>query len=98
MRDAIVERLPEGPAYFPPDYLTDQPERFLAAELIREQILRDTRQEVPHAVAVLVDRVGGDAQAHPHRRHHLCRTGRAKSHRDRSQGRDAEKNRHAGPP
>ena len=55
LREAIVGTLPEGPAYFPPDYLTDQPERFLAAELIRERILRETRQEVPHAVAVLVD-------------------------------------------
>jgi GTPase len=56
VREAIVARLPEGPAYFPTDHLTDQPERFLAAELIREQILRHTRQEVPHSVAVLVDR------------------------------------------
>ena len=56
VRDAIVARLPEGPAYFPTDHLTDQPERFLAAELIREQILRHTRQEVPHAVAVLIER------------------------------------------
>jgi GTP-binding protein Era len=55
LREAIVGSLPEGPAYFPADYLTDQPERFLAAELIRERILRDTRQEVPHAVAVIVD-------------------------------------------
>jgi len=55
LRSAIVARLPEGPALFPPDYFTDQPERFLAAELIRERILRETRQEVPHAVAVMVD-------------------------------------------
>lgn len=55
LRSAIVARLPEGPAYFPPDYVTDQPERFLGAELIREKILRETRDEVPHAVAVLVD-------------------------------------------
>jgi GTP-binding protein Era len=55
VRAEIVKRLPEGPAYFPPDYLTDQPERFLASELIREKVLRETRQEVPHAVAVLVD-------------------------------------------
>ena len=55
VRDEIIKRLPEGPAYFPSDYLTDQPERFLAAELIREKVLRETRQEVPHAVAVLVD-------------------------------------------
>lgn len=56
VRAAIASRLPEGPAYFPADHLTDQPERFLAAELIREQILRHTRQEVPHATAVLIDR------------------------------------------
>jgi len=55
LRQAIVQSVPEGPAYFPPDYLTDQPERFLAAELIRERILRETRQEVPHSVAVVVD-------------------------------------------
>jgi GTP-binding protein Era len=56
LRAAIIARLPEGPAYFPPDFVTDQPERFLAAELIREKILRETHDEVPHAVAVLVDR------------------------------------------
>lgn len=55
LRAAVVSRLPEGPAWFPPDHLTDQPERFLAAEIIREKILHLTRQEVPHAVAVLVD-------------------------------------------
>lgn len=56
LRAALLARLPEGPAYFPPDYLTDQPERFLAAELIREKVLQETRNEVPHAAAVLVDR------------------------------------------
>jgi GTP-binding protein Era len=55
LRAAILARLPEGPQYFPPDYLTDQPERFLAAELVREKILSQTREEVPHSVAVLVD-------------------------------------------
>ena len=53
--EAVVHRLPEGPAYFPPDYVTDQPERFLAGELIREKILFSTREEVPHSVAVVVD-------------------------------------------
>jgi GTP-binding protein Era len=56
LRAAILARLPEGPAYFPPDHLTDQPERFLASELIREKVLKLTREEVPHAVAVLIDR------------------------------------------
>jgi GTP-binding protein Era len=52
----IVERLPEGPAYFPEDHVTDQPERFLAAELIREKVLLATRQEVPHSVTVTVEK------------------------------------------
>jgi GTP-binding protein Era len=56
LRQAIVSRLPEGPAYFPEDYVTDQPERFLAAELIREKVLAATQQEVPHSVAVMVDK------------------------------------------
>jgi GTP-binding protein Era len=56
LRQAIVSRLPEGPSYFPEDYVTDQPERFLAAELVREKILLLTRQEVPHSVAVTVDK------------------------------------------
>lgn len=55
LKKAILDRMPVGPAYFPEDFVTDQPERFLAAELIREKILHVTRQEVPHAVAVLVD-------------------------------------------
>lgn len=55
LRKAIIERLPAGPAYFPPDHLTDQPERFLAGELIREKILHETREEVPHSVAVVIE-------------------------------------------
>jgi GTP-binding protein Era len=56
LKKAVIARLPEGPAYFPADTLTDQPERFLACELIREKILLVTRQEVPHAVAVLIEK------------------------------------------
>jgi GTP-binding protein Era len=55
LRSAILQRLPEGPPYYPSDQITDQPVRFLAAELIREKILRNTRQEIPHSVAVLID-------------------------------------------
>ena len=51
----IVESLPEGPRYYPGDQVTDQTEREIAAELIREQVLRLTHQEVPHSVAVLVE-------------------------------------------
>ena len=53
--DLIVDALPEGPPYYPGDQVTDQTERDIAAELIREQVLRHTRQEVPHAVAVVVE-------------------------------------------
>ena len=53
--DAVVKLLPEGPHYFPKDQITDQPERFLVAELIREQVLQYTSQEVPHATAVMID-------------------------------------------
>jgi len=63
----IVAAMPEGPRYFPEDYLTDQPERHLAAELIREKILDATHQEVPHSVAVLIENweeVGGLTRIH----------------------------------
>ena len=53
--DMVVARLPEGPRYYPPDQLTDQTMRFIVAELIREQVLRFVHQEVPHAVAVVVE-------------------------------------------
>jgi GTPase len=53
--DAVVKALPEGPRYFPKDQVTDQPERFLVAELIREQVLLATEQEVPYATTVLVE-------------------------------------------
>lgn len=55
--DAISALLPVGPYYYPPDAVTDQPERFIIGELIREQILHHTRDEVPHAVAIAVERV-----------------------------------------
>jgi len=55
LRAEIVKRLPEGPPLYPEDHLTDQPERFLAAEILREKVLDLTRQEVPHAVAVMIE-------------------------------------------
>jgi GTP-binding protein Era len=53
--EAIVERLPEGPALYPDEQVTDQSEQQLAAELVREKVLYNTQHEVPHAVAVEVD-------------------------------------------
>ena len=55
LTEAMIKVLPEGPHYFPDDQITDQPERFLVAELIREQVLQFTSQEVPHATTVLID-------------------------------------------
>ncbi len=56
LKSAIVARLPEGEPFFPPDYITDQPERFLVAEMVREKILKYTQQEVPHSVAVMIEK------------------------------------------
>jgi GTPase len=56
LRNKLVEYLPKGERYFPEEQLTDQPERFLVAELIRERILHETGEEVPHAAAVVVER------------------------------------------
>ena len=55
LKETVVRYLPEGPALFPADHLTDQPLRFMAAEAIREAILRAAREEVPHASAILID-------------------------------------------
>jgi len=56
LEKAIIERLPEGEARYPEDYLTDQPERFFAAEIVREKLLQFTHAEIPFASAVVVDR------------------------------------------
>lgn len=52
---AVAEALPYGPPFYPPEMVTDHPERFIAAEFIREQVLNFTKEEVPHSVAVQVD-------------------------------------------
>jgi len=53
---AILDRLPEGEPLYPADYLTDQPERFFAAETVREKVLQFTHAEIPFSSAVVVDR------------------------------------------
>jgi len=52
----IWEHLPEGKPLYPDDYLTDQPERFIVAEMVREQVLHQTEAELPFSTAVVVDR------------------------------------------
>ena len=53
--EKLIAHLPEGEPYFPKDQVTDQPERFLAAEIVREKAMTSTKQEVPHAVAVRIE-------------------------------------------
>jgi len=53
--DRVLSALPAGPAYFPEDQVTDQPARFMAAEIIREQVLLNTSDEIPYATTVMVD-------------------------------------------
>ena len=55
LQEEIIRYLPEGPSLFPEDELTDQPMRVIAAEMIREKVLRNTRDEVPHAIAVEIN-------------------------------------------
>jgi GTP-binding protein Era len=62
LESLLVRRMPPGPPLFPPDTLTDLPQKLMVAEMIREQVLLKTHQEVPHATAVVVDtiRMDGD--------------------------------------
>jgi GTPase len=53
--ETVIAALPAGPAYFPEDQITDQPARFMAAEIIREQVLVNTSEEIPYATTVIVD-------------------------------------------
>lgn len=53
--DQIAKYLPEGPQYYPADQVTDHPEQFVCAELIREKILHLTREEIPHSIAVAIE-------------------------------------------
>lgn len=56
LEDVLLHHLPEGEPVYPEDYLTEHPERFFVAELVREQVLRQTRDELPFSTAVVVDR------------------------------------------
>jgi GTPase len=56
LEEVILDALPEGEPLYPADYLTDQPERNMVAEMIREQVLRLTRDELPFSTAVLIDK------------------------------------------
>ena len=73
LQAVLASHLPEGAPLFPDDYLTDQPEKFFAAELVREQVLRHTRAELPFSTAVVVDKfeepeTPGEERGHRDRR------------------------------
>ena len=55
--ESLIKYLPEGPQYYPEEMVTDQPERFIVAELIREKVLHLTREEIPYSIAVVVEQM-----------------------------------------
>ena len=55
--NVIKSQLPEGPQFYPSDHITDHPERFIISELVREKVLHLTHEEVPHSVAVVIDKI-----------------------------------------
>ncbi|MEY3019165.1 MAG: hypothetical protein RLZZ272_149 [Actinomycetota bacterium] len=59
--EVLIGHLPEGPRIMPPDLVTDQPDRVLAAEIVRERVMHDLADELPHSVAVTVDGIEPDA-------------------------------------
>ena len=83
----IVARLPEGPALYPDDYLTDQPERFLAAEIVREKILHFAHAGSPARSRGLHRVLGRHRKTDPHRGDHLRGAPRTKGDSDRREGR-----------
>ena len=97
----IVDVLPTGERYFPKDQYTDQPIRFMVAELIRESILTETGEEVPYAAAVVIERFEepegqprpGHETAHQNQRGNLLRAHRAKGDSDRQRRIEAERDR-----
>lgn len=58
----LSKYLPEGPQYYPADQVTDHPERFIISELIREKVLHLTREEIPHSIAVVIDKIRRDEE------------------------------------
>ena len=65
LREVLVSLLPDGPFYFEPEALSDQSEQLMIAELVREQVLARTREEVPHAVEVQIESISADEGHEP---------------------------------
>lgn len=60
LMETLTNYLPEGPKYYPDDQVTDHPERFIISEFIREKVLHLTREEIPHSVAVVIEKIDRD--------------------------------------
>ncbi|MCM3710859.1 GTPase Era [Sporosarcina luteola] len=60
LMETLTKYLPEGPKYYPDDQVTDHPERFIISEFIREKVLHLTREEIPHSVAVVIEKIERD--------------------------------------
>ncbi|WP_060210394.1 GTPase Era [Sporosarcina koreensis] len=60
LMETLTNYLPEGPKYYPDDQVTDHPERFIISEFIREKVLHLTREEIPHSVAVVIEKIERD--------------------------------------
>ena len=62
--ETLITYLPEGPEYYPDDMVTDQPERFIAAELIREKVLQTTKENIQYSVADVIEDMREREQKH----------------------------------
>ena len=99
MVERLGELVPEGHYLYPPEDHSDQSSELLLAELIREQVLNRTREEIPHSVEVAVKEIDAARRRPGHRRRRdLGRDGVAEGHPDRQGGRQGRRDRHRRPP
>ena len=92
----IKELLPESPAYFGKDQLTDKPARFFVSEIIREKILLYYDKEIPYSVEVAVEQIQGDRHQYTYQCRHLCGARLTERHRNRASGRGAQEGKQRG--
>ncbi len=88
--------LTDGVQYYPADQVCDYPEQFIMAEIIREKVLLLTEEEVPHSVAVVIERIRKNCEHLNHQRDDSGRTRFPKGHHHRQAGPDDQADRHAG--
>ena len=98
LAERLLAHLPEGEALYPDDFLTDLPERFFVAEMVREKILRMTRDELPYSTGVVIDSFQEGPEHRAHRGLDPRRARHPEGHRHRQGRLDAEGHRHRGAP